>query len=431
MRVVLLLSSLACVALLGLHAWRENLGTEWRPYQQAYARALAARAQTDAERAAARGFEIELRQVVTAGGIVIDRCVSCHTAIEDPRMKHEPEPLRTHPGDYVDVHPVERFGCTLCHDGQGLAVNFQEAAAYERSRFWEKPLLKRPFVEANCYRCHTEVLRQTPTYARGKQIFDGSGCIGCHTVRGRGGAVGPDLSEVGDSSRYVKVPTSQHHDLVARFRGNETVAYLYEAVRWPSAQPARTTMPDFGFTDEEVVALVVYLKSLVRPPAAASLLPPTRPPLPPTDPVQRGLAVYAKYCIGCHGESGKGGIPNPNAKNSVIPPINTLAHRMGFVNETQVAEFIAIVRGLDGTELAESTAAQLANWPRIQQTMAEIRQTIAQGFAVASVDPRGAEPLDMPSWRHLLDEAQIDTLIYYLLTAMPSGEGGPSPLEYP
>jgi cytochrome c oxidase cbb3-type subunit 3 len=33
--------------------------------------------------------------------------------------------------------------------------------------------------------------------ARGKQIYASNGCAGCHTIRGRGGAIGPDLTDVG------------------------------------------------------------------------------------------------------------------------------------------------------------------------------------------------------------------------------------------
>lgn len=429
MRVALLLSSIACVVLTVLHAWRENIDAEWTPPQRRYARMLAARPRTEAGENTTRAFQVKMRQVVLPGGYATDRCVSCHVAIEDPQMAAEGQPLRTHPGDYLNVHSVERFGCTICHDGQGLALNFADAAAYTRDRFWEKPLLKAPFVEANCYRCHVDVLAATPTYAFGKQIFDGSGCIGCHMVRGRGGSVGPDLSLIGESSRHIKVPTKEHHDLIEQFAGNETLAYLYESVKWPNAQPSETKMPNFQFTDDEALALVVYLKSLVRPATVVGLVPPAKVAPPPSDVVERGRASYSKYCVGCHGESAGGGIPNVNAGNPVIPPLNLLARRMAFSKATEVDAFLTIVRGLNGAPLERSDAARLANWPQIAATMAATRAVISQGRSVGAVEASGPEPLDMPSWRQLIDAGQVDAIIAYLVTTMPWDDGsatGPS-----
>jgi mono/diheme cytochrome c family protein/cytochrome c553 len=416
MRVVLFLSSVACIALTGAHAWRENLSPEWRGYQQRYAQHLAEMAQTDRERSAARDYEVKFRQVVLPDGAATDRCVSCHVATDDRRMADQPEPLRAHPGDYLDTHPVERFGCTTCHDGQGQAITWADAAAYERERFWEKPLLKAPFIEANCYRCHSEVLDQTPTYAFGKQIFDQSGCTGCHTVRGTGAAVGPDLTMVADLSRHVKVPTAQHHDLIERFTGNETLAYLFEAVKWPEAQPTPTKMPQFNLSDEEATALIVYLKSLGRRATATGLLPPPKPVLPPTDVVERGRVLYGQYCIGCHGQAAEGGISNANAPNPTIRPLNTLAETMSFATSHDVEAFLGVVRGLGGQPIASSAANALPNWPTIEAAMANARKAITEGQAVQAVTPSGPQPLGMPGWRHLLDDGQVEALIAYLVS---------------
>jgi putative heme-binding domain-containing protein len=39
--------------------------------------------------------------------------------------------------------------------------------------------------------------RPTGSLARGADLFRSKGCIGCHRVRGEGGALGPDLSQIG------------------------------------------------------------------------------------------------------------------------------------------------------------------------------------------------------------------------------------------
>src|SRR5262247_4171845 len=42
--------------------------------------------------------------------------------------------------------------------------------------------------------------------ARGAQVYEGAGCAACHTIRGRGGPTGPDLTDVGarSSPGYIR-----------------------------------------------------------------------------------------------------------------------------------------------------------------------------------------------------------------------------------
>jgi mono/diheme cytochrome c family protein len=39
-------------------------------------------------------------------------------------------------------------------------------------------------------------------FLRGKKIFAGEGCLGCHQARGVGGIVGPDLTEQGEKTKH-------------------------------------------------------------------------------------------------------------------------------------------------------------------------------------------------------------------------------------
>jgi mono/diheme cytochrome c family protein len=76
-------------------------------------------------------------------------------------------------------------------------------------------------------------------------------------------------------------------------------------------------MPRFGFTEAEARALTDFLlhqrdqKMAHEHPALMS-------------PVDRGREVFRKYgCAGCHGQEGKGGVPNPNAKTAQQVPALT------------------------------------------------------------------------------------------------------------
>ena len=86
---------------------------------------------------------LTVRQVITPGIVddvnfnmrvaKMDRCQSCHLAIDRVGYEEYPQPFTTHPNldAYVgssSSHPVGRFGCTVCHEGMGQSINFEYAS---------------------------------------------------------------------------------------------------------------------------------------------------------------------------------------------------------------------------------------------------------------------------------------------------------------
>ena len=115
-------------------------------------------------------------------------------------------------------HPKEKFGCTICHAGQGSATDFINAIHApndaEQKKQWEKngwhtihdwdfPMHPKRFVESSCVKCHhemTDLVRfgsreEAPKLLEGYNLVRENGCFGCHEIAGlkRGRAVGPDL----------------------------------------------------------------------------------------------------------------------------------------------------------------------------------------------------------------------------------------------
>jgi mono/diheme cytochrome c family protein len=126
-------------------------------------------------------------------------------------------------------HPSEKFGCTICHSGQGSATEFTLAAHtpndtrekmrwtsahhWESNHFWDFPMLPQRFLESGCVKCHYNVTDLLPdgnkteyregqkVDAPGAKVVEGfnlvreNGCFGCHEIPGiKGGRwVGPDL----------------------------------------------------------------------------------------------------------------------------------------------------------------------------------------------------------------------------------------------
>jgi ubiquinol-cytochrome c reductase cytochrome b subunit len=90
------------------------------------------------------------------------------------------------------------------------------------------------------------VKRVDPAIVHGKAIFARFGCAGCHRIHGEGGAVGPDLSYVGDH----RAEREWH---VKHFRDPRSVS-------------PGSIMPKFPLSDQELNDLSSYMLSLKRSP---------------------------------------------------------------------------------------------------------------------------------------------------------------------
>lgn len=105
------------------------------------------------------------------------------------------------------------------------------------------------------------------------------------------------------------------------------------------------------------------------------------------DPRDRGALVFARYgCARCHGEGGKGGVPNPNAKGGLVNAINRVAE--GFTDD-------------------------------------EIKDVIRKGrITVPESETAPPPPLRMNSWGVVLGEDELDDLVVYLKSLLPKAKPG-------
>lgn len=433
------------VSILVIVGYYKDQFRDWKTYQQEYVKAEIERATTPQQKLLAEHTPIKIRQIVVPELNRVDRCTTCHLATDDPSYAGYPQPLAYHPQH--DQHPAEKFGCTICHRGQGRATT--TAAAHGRVAFWNEPMLPLKYIQASCGQCHEAADNPAaPELARGERIFETHGCQGCHKLNGVGGIIGPELDTVGArrSPEWLKqhftdpasvspgsgMPPQKLSpadlDAITMFMlsltGNKLPAYYASMKVIPSATEGRrlfeekgcigchsingqggkigpalddvslrrspdwimrhflnpqavspgTVMPKFGFTENQAKALTDFVLHLRDQKVALSL-----PGL--LTPVERGREVFRKYgCAGCHGPDGQGGVPNPNAKTAQQVP------------------------GL--THVAEG------------YTKDEVMALILRGQReIAPLDPkRPAPPLYMPPWRGKIQEGELSDLAAYVLS---------------
>jgi mono/diheme cytochrome c family protein len=106
-------------------------------------------------------------------------------------------------------------------------------------------------------------------------------CLGCHTLNGRGGRIGPDLSGVG-----------------ARLDGER----MRRQIENPRANVPGGTMPVIALPRATVDLLVAYLSEQRGAPASG----PPVAHVPPSAARSPAEQLYYKLCAACHGWRGQG-----------------------------------------------------------------------------------------------------------------------------
>lgn len=384
-KILLMASSLASFGYLVASASWENFLTEWRRHQNSYREILFEVADDDHSRRIARNFRIELQQVALPELGRVDRCISCHLGVENPRMKGLAQPYRFHPGSLLEDHPIGKFGCTICHQGQGRAVVSEEAKHDEN---WSTPLLPLEYTEASCGLCHAPSALEdkgAPSLATGYRLFMERGCLSCHRLGKRGGTFGPALDDVGRKHK--------HFFPMAHLEGEHTVVnWLYEHFLDPQQVVPESRMKKTPLDPSQARALTTYMLSLQNITLPKEYLPSDKykelyeashPPL------ADGESLYNAFCYGCHGESVEGDTDPILGKE--LPAIRN-SHYLSRISDEALAFIIR--RGRPGTEMP--SWAENAGGLREEEIdalvayLAESRESFSQETFVA-VKPQDVE----------------------------------------
>jgi len=188
---------------------------------------------------------LQVNQVHIEDLNISDRCMSCHVGINKKETVSAEQPYSNHPmrDVYLGNHPPEKFGCVLCHEGQGRN-NMSVDEAHGELMFWLTPLNRGSAAQSSCIKCHdrSKELAGGDVIWKGLRLFEDLGCNGCHAAEGFGKdkyrMIGPDLYEL--SSKV-------------------TPGWIVEWLTGPREFRPTTRMPDFKLGEDDAKAIASYL----------------------------------------------------------------------------------------------------------------------------------------------------------------------------
>lgn len=436
--------------LVALGYYKDNY-REWKDYQRRFVREEIRRAATPQQKAIAESTVIGVRQILLPELNRVDRCTTCHLAVEDPSYGGYPQPLAYHP--LHDQHPFEKFGCTICHRGQGRATT--TADAHGNVPHWEQPMLPLKYIQASCGQCHQAADNPAaPELARGQQVFETSGCRGCHKLAGVGGNIGPELDKVG---------------------ARRSPEWLRKHFLTPAAVTPGSGMPSQKFSAQDLEAITLFMLSQTGETAPGYYA--SMRVIPSAAQGQR--LFMQKGCIGCHSIGNVGGNVGPALDEvatrrtpewmishfrdpQAVSP-GTVMPKFGFTDSEARALTDFLVH-LKGQNVAPNLPASLTPVERgrdvyrkygcsgchgpdgqggVPNPNAKTAQLVpdlihvAEGYTkeelkarilngqreITPMDPsKPPPPLYMPGWAGTITDAEVNDLVAYLFSLQPAEE---------
>lgn len=292
-----------------------EISPEWRVYQKEYKELLIKNASDEAIKEKARALDIGLQQIYLGALKRVDRCMNCHMGAENPLLVNAEIPFKPHSGNYLKDHVPERFGCTICHNGQGRATNQKEAHGVGQDSHWDLPIIPFEYIQSSCASCHDfEMLKSNGAdrVARGEKLFRERGCKGCHKLDGVGGVLGNELDGVG--SQPVAYFPMRHVE------GQRTIyTWLKEHFDDPRNIVVGSEMLS-DLSDEESNLLTTYVLSLRSEEVPKKYR--LKKGIRTIDKTKgKGLQLYKMYCIACH-TTGKDSIYDAVFKKTIPAIMN-------------------------------------------------------------------------------------------------------------
>jgi cytochrome c551/c552 len=165
------------------------------------------------------------------------RCIVCH-AVSGKGGTVGPDLGRR--GHHVSL---TQFAALMWNHGPSMWARMRE-------RGIEVPRLKgQEMADILAYLYVSHYFDQAASSERGRPLLQSKGCLGCHSVRGKGGKIGADFA----TSKVVGSPAG-------------LVAGMWNHSRLMEAQAQKQEVPWPVLTGQEMADIAQYFQSLARPP---------------------------------------------------------------------------------------------------------------------------------------------------------------------
>ncbi len=188
----------------------------------------------------------------------------------------------------------------------------------------------------------------SPSALKGKNNFNNFGCTSCHTLSGKGGKVGPDLTNEDQRERtrnwiITQIINPRAHDPKSPMPpfvmlDSTQVSDLADYLLSPRAAAAQNAANQNSFniqgvsgtesnTPEISVNPVMSINSAAKNsngPAAEMI-----------GNVSHGRLLFSQDCESCHGTNGTGRVSNPGSASGKVPALNPIVHNL-YNNNPQI-----------------------------------------------------------------------------------------------
>ena len=243
----------------------------------------------------------------------VDRCTTCHLGIDQKGFENAPQPFKTHPNMDVYLgsaspHPIEKFGCTACHSGNGHSVSFKDSAhmpqnekqaeewkkkyGWHELEKWEEKMLPLNYIQAACVKCHNQTVEVplADKLNKGRKLAEINGCLNCHKISGfeNRWKAGPDLGNV--KSKLTAEWVAKWVQNPEEFKPSTTMPRVFHL--------SNTSSPEDK--DKNNAAIVSIAAYLMENSGTVSL---TQPPVP-GDAARGEKLVKELGCLACHSAAG-------------------------------------------------------------------------------------------------------------------------------
>ncbi len=264
----------------------------------------------------------------------VDRCITCHQAIDTPGFENAPQPFKTHPNlDLIlgsrSPHPTEKIGCTVCHEGRGQSTDFVRSAHTPRNEEQEKEWKKKygwhemhhviekmiplQYIEGKCHSCHkkTEYVAHAEKLTASTQMIKAAGCYGCHKIEGW-----EHVRKPAPSLKRVKGKLTR--DWIVKWVSNPKSFNDHARMPSPFFQSNIVTDEHRSYNEAEVQAISDFLldeSESYEPDVHGSI-----------GSVERGKALFKEVgCLGCHQVSDFG---QSRGRYTMAPDLSTIGSKV-------------------------------------------------------------------------------------------------------